>query len=159
MVNHKPFAFIQNFFLLVDTIYEIKYRPIFKEEHYSCCLKQFSWIFEDIPASGSSFLGLFETEFLSNPSSSLVYADFGLVLNRVLLFRAFFSAAKKALMKLGVNQFSSNFSVPNSGSSFSGYWKLIFYQMLLISTSGKGLFFKCSFFESNFRASGNHCLN
>ena len=28
LVNYKPFAFIQSFFLLVDTIFEIKCRPI-----------------------------------------------------------------------------------------------------------------------------------
>ena len=32
------------FFFLVDTILEIKCKPIFKEEHYSCLLKPFSWI-------------------------------------------------------------------------------------------------------------------
>ena len=29
-VNYKPFALIQSFFLLVDTILKIKCRPIFK---------------------------------------------------------------------------------------------------------------------------------
>ena len=66
-----------------------------QEEQYSCSLKPFSWIFADIPASGSSFFRLVETEFSSNPSSRLVYTDFGLISNRVLLFRAFFSAAGK----------------------------------------------------------------
>ena len=90
MVNFKVFAFIQGSFLLVDTIHEIKYRPIFKEEHYFCSLKPYYWIFADIPASGSSFFRLVETEFSSDPSSRLVYTDFGLVSNSVFLFRAFF---------------------------------------------------------------------
>ena len=128
------FGLIQSFFLQVDTILEIKCRPNFKEEHYSCSLKPFSWIFADIPASGSSFFQLMETEFSSNPSSRLVYTDFGLISNLVLLFRAFL------LLKLGVNQFSPIFSVPNSGSRFSGYWKRIFFRMLFILMSGNGFF-------------------
>ena len=103
----------------MDTFLEINYRPDFKEKHYSCSLKPFSWIFADIPASGSSFFRLVETEFSSNPSSQLVYTDFGLISNRVLLFRVFFFCSWKALLKLGVNHFSSIFSFPNSGSSFS----------------------------------------
>ena len=89
-VNYKPLAFIQSFFLLVDTICEIKCGSVFKEEHYSCSLKPFSRIFADIPASRSSFLRLRETEFSSNPSSRLMHTDFGLISNRVLLLRAFF---------------------------------------------------------------------
>ena len=73
----------------MDTIHEIKCRPTFKQEHYSCSLKPFSWIFEDIRVSESSLFQLVETEFSSNPSSRLVYTDFGLISNRMLLFRAF----------------------------------------------------------------------
>ena len=123
MVKCKPFSFIQSFFLLVVTILEIKCRPFFskkKQQHCSCSLKPFSWIFENILASGSSIFRLVETEFSSNPSSRPVYTGFGLILNRVLLFRAFFFCCWKALLKLGVNQFSLFFSRPNSGSSFSG---------------------------------------
>ena len=67
LVNCKPFAFIRSFLLLVETIHEVKCRKIFKEEQYSCSLKPFSWIFADIPASGSSFFWLVQTEFSSNP--------------------------------------------------------------------------------------------
>ena len=121
MVKCKPFSFIQSFFLLVVTILEIKCRPFFskKKQHCSCSLKPFSWIFENILASGSSIFRLVETEFSSNPSSRPVYTGFGLILNRV-LFRAFFFCCWKALLKLGVNQFSLFFPRPNSGSSFSG---------------------------------------
>ena len=90
LFNYKLFAFIQRFFLLVNTILEIKCWPIFKDGHYSCLLKHFSWIFADIPASESRFFQLVEPEFLSNPSSKLAYMDFGLISNRVLLFIAFF---------------------------------------------------------------------
>ena len=95
LVNYKPFAFIQGFFLIVKTIQEIKCRAIYKEEQYSCFLKPFSWIFADISASGSSFYWLVETEFSSNPSSQIVYTDSGLISNHVILFRAFFSASGK----------------------------------------------------------------
>ena len=66
----KSFAFIQSFFLLVDTIHEIKYRLVINEGHYSCSLKPFSdfRIFADIPASRSSFFRLVEMDFSSNPS-------------------------------------------------------------------------------------------
>ena len=92
LIIYKPFAFIQSFFLLVDTIHEIKCKPFFKEEQYACSLKSFSWIFADIPASGSRFFRLKETEFSSNPSSRLVYTDFdfGLISNRMVLLRASF---------------------------------------------------------------------
>ena len=89
LVNYKPFAFIRSFFLLVETIHEIKCRPIFKEEQYSCSLEPFSWIFSDIPSSVSSFFRLVETEFSLDPSSRLVYTDFGLISNLV-FFRSFF---------------------------------------------------------------------
>ena len=61
----------------------IKCRSIFKEKHYSCSLKPFSWIFQDIPASGSSFFRLVEMKFLSNPSQRLVYSNFGLISNHM----------------------------------------------------------------------------
>ena len=115
---YKPFTFIQSYFLLVGTILEIKCKPTFQEEHYSCSLKPSSWIFADIPASGSCFFRLVETEFSSNPSSRLVYIDFGLISSHVPLFRFFFCCCK-ALLKLGVNQFSSISSVPISGRNFS----------------------------------------
>ena len=77
--------------MLVETIHEIKCRPrrtvfllaetIFLDFcRYSCEWKQL------FPASGH---GVFIK------SSRLVYMDFALISNRVLLFRAFFSAAGK----------------------------------------------------------------
>ena len=90
LVNYKPFSLIQSFFLLVDTILEIKCHPVIKEIHYSCSLKQFSWIFADLPASGSTFFWFGKMEFSSNPSTRLACVDFELITNRVLLFRAFF---------------------------------------------------------------------
>ena len=53
----------------------------------------FFLIFADILASASSFFRLAETEFSLNTSSQIVYTDFGLISNPVLLFRDFFSAA------------------------------------------------------------------
>ena len=67
----------------------------FKKEHYYCSLKPSPWNFEGIPASISSYFRLVEKQLSSNPSSQLVYTDFGSILKRVLLFRAYFSAARK----------------------------------------------------------------
>ena len=58
-------------------------------------MKLFSWVLADIPASGSSFFRLVETKILSNPLSRLVYADFGLISNRVLYSELFFPATGK----------------------------------------------------------------
>ena len=55
--------------------------------------KHFFLNFADILASASSFFRLAETEFSLNTSSQIVYTDFGLISNPVLLFRDFFSAA------------------------------------------------------------------
>ena len=96
------------FFLLVDTILEIKCRPFFKGEYYSFLLKLFSWVLANIPASGSSFFRLVQTKISSNPLSRLVYADFGLISNRV-LYSDFFLCYWKALLKSGVYQLSSIF--------------------------------------------------
>ena len=110
LVNYKIFDFIQSFFLLVDTIREIKFGQIFKEEHYSCSLKPFSWIFADISASGSNFFRLVETEFSSNPSSWIVYTDFGLT----------FFLLLESITEIRCKTVFFNVWVPNSGSSFSG---------------------------------------
>ena len=125
LVNYKPFAFIQSFFLLVDTIHKIKWRPIFKEEQYSCSLKPFSWIFANIPASGSSFFWLVEEEFSSYLSSRLVYMKFGLISNRVLLFRGFFLLLE-SITEIRCNSFLRFFQFlaveavfPVSGNGFS----------------------------------------
>ena len=67
--------------------------------------------------------------FSRNLSFWLVEIDFRLITNFVLLFGAFFCWRTQCL-ELGVNQFSSIFSIPNSASSFSGQWKRIFYRML-----------------------------
>ena len=141
MVNYKPF-------LLVVTILKIKCRPIFKKEHYCCSLKPFSWGFADIPGSGSRFFWLVQTEFSSNPSSLLVYTDFGLISNHVLLFRAFF-CCWKALLKLDANQFSSIFLVSNSGSNYSGQCKQIFYRMFSFRRVEQALSLKTFFPNSN----------
>ena len=99
----------------MDTILEIKCRPVFKEEHYSCSLKPFSQIFSDIPASESSFFRLLKTEFSSNPSSRLMYTDFGLISNHVLLLKAFFLLLESITeIKCKPVFFFSIFSVPNS---------------------------------------------
>ena len=107
------------FFLLVDTILEIKCRPFFKGEYYSFLLKLFSWVLANIPASGSSFFRLVETKISSNPLSRLVYADFGLVSNRG-LYSDFFFLLLESITEIGCIPVFFNFSVSNKGSSFSG---------------------------------------
>ena len=111
----------------MDTTLEII--KIFREEHYSCSLRPFSWIFADIPPTGSSFSRLVS----SNPSSRLVYTDFGLISNMVApcfkpcaFIQSFFFSCWKALLKLDVNQFFSIFQFltveavfPASGIGFS----------------------------------------
>ena len=62
----------------------------------------------------------------------------------------FFFCCWKALLKLGINQFSSIFLVKNSGSSFFGQWKRIFYRMLFILTSGNGFLSSVLLFTANF---------
>ena len=94
LASGNDFPLITNLLVLFRvfffTILEIKCRPFFKGEYYSFLLKLFSWVLADIPASGSSFFRLVETDISSNPLSRLVYADFGLISNRVLYSELFF---------------------------------------------------------------------
>ena len=73
LVNYKPYAFIQSYFLIVDTINDIKYGSILNKEHYSCSLKPFFFIFADIPASGNSFSGQWKPSF-----HQILYHDQGI---------------------------------------------------------------------------------
>ena len=66
----------------------MKCRPIFRRTLFLLD-KTISLDFTDIPASGSSFFGLVETEFLSNRSLGLLYKDLG-HFETVFLFGAFF---------------------------------------------------------------------
>ena len=136
MVNYKPFAFIQSFFLLVDTIHEIKCMPIFKEEHYSCSLKQFVLDFcrysckwkQLFSCSGS---GVFIKSFITTS----VYG-FWVNFKPCAFIQSFFFCCWKALLKLGVNQFSSIFSVPNNflmNAIHSKKWKQIFCLLFFYS--------------------------
>ena len=79
LANYKTCAFIQNFFVLVDTIVQIKCKPIFKDKQNSCSVKPFCWIVKEIPASRSTFFRLVKIDFSSNLSLRLVYLDFGLI--------------------------------------------------------------------------------
>ena len=97
LVNYKSFAFIQSFSRLVDTIHEIKCRPIFKKDHNSCLLKPFSWIFSDIPArsleaafSGYGGNGVFIKFFITTSA-------YGISINfkPCAFIQGFFSAAGK----------------------------------------------------------------
>ena len=70
-----------------------------------------------------------KSHFSRTPSFWLVETDVRIITNFVLLFGAFFCWWTQ-FMKLGVNQFSSSFSVPNNENNFSSQWKRIFYRML-----------------------------
>ena len=99
MVNYKLcFAFTQSFLQLVDTIHEIKCRPIFKERHYSCLLKPFSWTFADIPTNESRFSWLVFIKFFITTS---VYR-FGVNFKPCVVIRSLCLCCWKALLKLGV---------------------------------------------------------
>ena len=131
LVNYKTFAFIQSFFQLVNTIHEIICQPIFKEGQYSCSLKPFFKFFADIPAIGTAFSGQWKQSF-----DQILHHDyciqFGVIFEPCAFIQSFFFCCWKVLLKLGANQFSSIFSVPKSGSNFSGQWKRIFYRILFI---------------------------
>ena len=99
MVNYKLcFAFTQSFLQLVDTIHEIKCRPIFKERHYSCLLKPFSWTFADIPTNESRFSWLVFIKFFITTS---VYR-FGVNFKPCVVIRSLCLCCWKALLKLSV---------------------------------------------------------
>ena len=82
-----------------------KCRPIFKEEHYSCSLKPFSWILTDIAASGSSFFLLVEMKFLSLIASSVF--KFWVNFKPYRLIQTFFSATGKQGKPVFFDFFSS----------------------------------------------------
>ena len=108
LAKYKPFAFIQSFFLLQDNILEIKCSSIFfkKKEHYFRSFKPFYWVFVDIPASGSSFCGQQKRSFhqiLCQCQCIRILSQF----QTVRFYSKLFFCCWKALLKLGVNQFSS----------------------------------------------------
>ena len=93
-----------------------------------------------IPASGiSSFFRLVETEFSSNPSWLLVHMDFGLISNRVLLFRAFFLSLER-ITEIKCKPVFIDFLVSNSGGSFSGWFKRKFVSNAIHSDKWKRIF-------------------
>ena len=107
LVDYKPFAFIQNFFLLVDNIILLVETIFLDFSRYSFEGKQL------FPASGN---GVFIKSFITTS----VYGFWVNFKPWIKAFRDFFFCCRKVLLKLRVNHFSSIFSVPNSGSSFSG---------------------------------------
>ena len=82
LVLFKPLALIQSFFLLVDTIHEIKSRPIFKEEQL-------------FPASGS---GVFIKSFIT-----ISLHESWVKFKPCAFISELFFCCWKALLKLGVN--------------------------------------------------------
>ena len=72
-VNFKPCAFIQMYFFAAG------------KHYWNQVLISFLLFFQFLTVE--AFFWRVETEFLSNTSSRLLYTDFGLISNRVLLFR------------------------------------------------------------------------
>ena len=109
----KQYSFIHIF---LETIIAIRGRPIFLKNLVSARRNRFLYFFIYF------FLQILiqmEVAFRSSEITfSLVETDFRLITNFVLLFRAFLCWCTQ-FFKLGVNQFSSIFSIANSGSSFS----------------------------------------
>ena len=97
LASGNDFPLITNLLVLFRvfffTILEIKCRPFFKGEYYSFLLKLFSWVLADIPASGSSFFRLVETDISSFITTSVCRFWFNFKL--CALFRAVFSASGK----------------------------------------------------------------
>ena len=80
---------------------------------------RFLHFFSETDSNGSSFLFQWNRFFLANPSFWVMKTDFRLTKNHMLLFRVFI-CWWVLFLKLGVYQFSSIVSIPNSGSSFFG---------------------------------------
>ena len=114
-VQWKRYSFIHIF---LETIIAVRGRPIFKKNLISAGGNRFLQ-FMQILIRMEVLFGLVKSYFSRNPSFWLVETDIRLITNFVLLFETFFCWWTQFL-RLGVNQFSSIFSVPNSGSSFSG---------------------------------------
>ena len=115
--------------VLVETIF-------FDFCRYSCEWKQL------FPANGNE---IFSKSFIKTS----VY-EFWVNFKQCAFIQSFFFCCWKALLKLDLKQFSSVFSVPNSGNSFFALWKWIFYRMLFIPTSGNGFFSSVFLFRANF---------
>ena len=116
-------------FLFIETIF-------LDFSRYSCERKQL------FPASGNR---VFIKSFIATTA-----CRFWVNFKPCAFIWSFFFCCCKALLKLGVNQFSSISSVANSRSSFSGQWKRIFYRILFISTSGNVSFSSVLLFRADF---------
>ena len=121
MVNCKPFAFIQSFFQLMETILEIKCRPTFKRRtlfllvetifsdfcRYSC---EWKHIF---PASGN---GVFIKSFMRTSAYG-----FWVNFKPCAFIQSFFFLLLESITEIRCKPvFFDFFLVSNSGGSFSG---------------------------------------
>ena len=94
---------------------------------YFCLWKPSSLIFSDTNSNGSSLLVHWNRIFPASGNEVFIKcfiatSVYGSWVNfkPCAFIQSFFFCCWKALLKLGVNQFSPIFSVTNSGSSFSG---------------------------------------
>ena len=117
----RIFCLLETIQILLETVNAIRGKPLFLKNSYFCycsgnCFLQFFW---DTDLNGNSFSVQWNSHFSRNLSFWLVEMDFWLITSFRLLFGAF-SCWWMQCLKFDVNQFSSNFFIPNSGSSFSG---------------------------------------
>ena len=110
-----------------------------------------------ISASGNHFLQFFLTLIRIEAVFRYSDTDFRLIKNLVFLFRAHVCWCAP-FRKLGVNQYSSICSIPNSDSSFPGYSKRIFYWMLHCGEQGTVFLSSVFLFRANL-CCGNHYSN
>ena len=113
---------ILSFTFFWEIIIAIRGRPIFLKNLVSARRHFFQIMIRMEVAFQSSEIAFFEESFI-------LASENGFPVNYKLLFGAFFCWWTQFL-KLSEKQFSSIFSLPNSGSSFSGQWKRSFYGML-----------------------------
>ena len=113
-INCKLYAFIRSFSLLVDTILEIRCKPIFF--HFFIPNLTAEAVFRDY-RQGEIFFCLVETYFWMKPSFQLLEKDFSLV-EHVTLFERFFLLAKTDVMS--GDQFLNTELILAGGNWFSG---------------------------------------
>ena len=119
-------------------------------------METFSLIFSDTTSNGSSLLVHWNRiipasgneVFIKSFITTSVYG-FWVNFKPCAFIQSFFFCCWKALLKLGVNQFSPIFSVPNSGSSFSSGNE---FSIKYYSYPWRGTDFLCSvlLFNANF---------
>ena len=104
-----------SYFVLVETIIQIKMKPFFIKKPPSHYWKPFITVFLDIPAGESSFSAQQKRIFLTNPSFWLVESEFLSIENSILLFTAFFLSVETIISsKIRFHQPKTRISLKNT---------------------------------------------